>query len=345
MGRTDFFIDQLVLFDRDSIDIFGTRFSMYQDRHGRSTSALRAPLVSILHGLSGPSSSRYPTDTLSVDTGSFNTWVGAGKLFVSSSSTVDTGDSVFVSYGSGYFEGTELTITKQSFGVASHAQGFAGVDGIIGVGPVDLTEGRFGNSDTVPTVTDNLCSHGVISEHLIAVSFEPMNGEPTFGGTNSSKYTGPIAYTSHVSYRSLTITSPASYYLGIDELIAYGFETILGNTAGIVDTGTTLILIASDAYSAYQIATGAIEDDNAGLLCVTSSQPANAQIWPRSLNIAIGGSSSDIYLVVSNIGSPFGEGFHFINAYTFLEWFYSALYPGNSRVGFPTTSYTDATTN
>ncbi|GBE81427.1 Polyporopepsin [Sparassis crispa] len=261
--------------------------------------------------------------TLSVDTGSFNTWVGAGKLFVSSSSTVDTGDSVFVSYGSGYFEGTEYD---------PWATGFAGVDGIIGVGPVDLTEGRFGNSDTVPTVTDNLCSHEVISEHLVAVSFEPTNGEPTFGGTNSSKYTGPIAYT------SLTITSPASYYWGIDELIAYGFETILGNTAGIVDTGTTLILIASDAYSAYQIATGAIEDDN-------TARPANAQIWPRSLNIAIGGSSSDIYLVVSNIGSPFGEGFHFINAYTFLEWFYSALYPGNSRVGFPTTSYTDATTN
>ena len=48
-----------------------------------------------------------------------------------------------VSYGSGYFEGEEytdtvtlgdgLTITKQSIGVASYAEGFSGVDGILGL--------------------------------------------------------------------------------------------------------------------------------------------------------------------------------------------------------------------
>jgi hypothetical protein len=56
-----------------------------------------------------------------------------------------------VSYGSGSFSGTEYTdtvtlssslvIPSQSIGVASSASGFDDVDGILGIGPVDLTEG------------------------------------------------------------------------------------------------------------------------------------------------------------------------------------------------------------
>ncbi|GBE81416.1 Polyporopepsin [Sparassis crispa] len=341
-----------------------------QDRSGSVAATNDAITYTVQVDIGTPGTSY----SLLIDTGSSNTWVGAGKSFVSSPSTVNTGESVTVTYGSGSFSGTEyedtvslgngLTIRNQSFGVASQTGGFYGVDGVIGIGPVDLTKGTVGYSDAeIPTVTDNLYSQGVISEHLVAVSFEPTtsegvtNGELTFGGTDSSKYTGSIAYT------SLTTTSPASYYWGIDESIAYGSETILNNTAGIVDTGTTLILIASDAYSKYQSATGAVEDEGTGLLRITSSQysnlktlnfnigsetyglTANAQIWPRSLNTNIGGSPSDIYLIVNDIGSPSGEGLDFINGYTFLERFYSVFDTGNSRVGFATTSYTNATTN
>ena len=57
-----------------------------------------------------------------------------------------------------------------------------------------------------------------------------------------SKYTGSVTYT------SVTTTSPASLYWGIDESITHGSgTTILSSTAGIVDTGTTLVLIATDA--------------------------------------------------------------------------------------------------
>lgn len=52
-----------------------------------------------------------------------------------------------------------------------------------------------------------------------------------------------------ISYSSpLTTTEPASYYWGINESITYGTTTILAETAGIVDTGTTLILLASSTY-------------------------------------------------------------------------------------------------
>ena len=45
----------------------------------------------------------------------------------------------------------------------------------------------------------------------------------------------------------ITSTSPASAYVGIDQSITYGSAgtTILSSTAGITDTGTTLVLIAS----------------------------------------------------------------------------------------------------
>ena len=49
-----------------------------------------------------------PTNyTLLIDTGSSNTWVGAMKAFVQTSSSQDTGNMVSVTYGSGMFSGEE----------------------------------------------------------------------------------------------------------------------------------------------------------------------------------------------------------------------------------------------
>ncbi|KAG1881546.1 aspartic peptidase domain-containing protein [Suillus tomentosus] len=315
------------------------------------------------------------TYNLIVDTGSSNTWVGANTKYVKTKTSVDTREPVAVSYGSGSFSGTEytdtitlgtgLTITAQSIGVASTSSGFTGVDGILGIGPLDLTSGTLTNepTKTIPTVTDNLYSQGTISQKVIGISFEPTtsnivtNGVLTFGGTDATKYTGSIAYT------PITTTYPASTYWGINESISYGSTTILSSTAGIVDTGTTFVYIASDAYAKYKSATGGTLDTATGLLLISSSQykalknlnfhigsetyalTPNAQIWPRSLNSYVGGSSNAIYLMVSDIGTPSGAGFDFVNGYTFLERFYSVYDTANSRVGFAKTSYTDATTN
>ena len=87
----------------------------------------------------------------------------------------------------------ELVIQKQSIGVASTAQGFNGVDGILGIGPVDLTEGTVSDGKPVPTVTDNLFAQGTISSNSIGIFYEPttsdnaVNGELTFGGVDASK--------------------------------------------------------------------------------------------------------------------------------------------------------------
>ena len=173
---------------------------------------------------------------------------------------------------------SSLVITGQSIGVASRSSGFDGFDGILGIGPTILTEDTVSGVSTVPTVTDNLLSQGTISTEVVGVSYAPTtsesttNGELTFGGTDTSKYTGSITYT------SVTTTSPASFYWGIDESITYGSgTTILSSTAGIVDTGTTLVLIATDAYNRYRSATGATLDNATGLLKISSTNYASLQ--------------------------------------------------------------------
>lgn len=104
---------------------------------------------------------------LIVDTGSSNTWVGAETKYVKSSTGTSLSKNVSVSYGSGSFSGTEYTdtvtlgglaVVKQSIGVASKTAGFSRVDGILGVGPVDLTRGTVTDTNLVPTVLNNLYS-------------------------------------------------------------------------------------------------------------------------------------------------------------------------------------------
>ena len=189
----------------------------------------------------------------------------------------------------------------------------------MGIGPVALTRGTVQSTNSVPTVTDNLKSQNKISTEIIGVSYNPTNmytttnGELTFGGVDSSKYTGAITYT------PITKTSPAKFYWGIDQTINYGSSKILSSTAGIVDTGTTLVLLASDAFNKYKSMTGGTMDPNTGLLSITQEQynnlqnlnfniggttfpmTPNAQIWPRTLNTYIGGSVGSIYLIVGNV--------------------------------------------
>ncbi|KAL1661371.1 aspartic peptidase domain-containing protein, partial [Schizophyllum commune] len=314
--------------------------------------------------------------TLLIDTGSSNTWVGADKKYKETSTSKSTGHKFNVSYGSGKVSGTEYTdqvtlgddlvIKSQSIGVASSAQGFNDVDGILGIGPVDLTQGTVASTSSVPTVTDNLYKQGTIPTESIGIFYQPTtsteevaNGEMTFGGTDDERFTGQITYT------PITSTSPASNYWGIDQTVTYGEDgtTLMDNLAGIVDTGTTLLLIATDAFQKYQKATGATLDNSTGLLTITEDQynslkslffkigdttfefTPNAQIWPRKLNSLLGGDDSKIYLVTSDMGSESGQGLDFIDGFAFLQRFYSVYDTTNSRVGLAKTEYTNATTN
>ncbi|KIP03305.1 hypothetical protein PHLGIDRAFT_245515 [Phlebiopsis gigantea 11061_1 CR5-6] len=321
----------------------------------------------------GEPASQY---TLLLDTGSGNTWVGANSSnpYHSTSTSHNTGKSS-VNYGSGSFSGTEYTdkldlgnglvINDQSIGAANKTSGFEGdFDGILGIGPTDLTTGTLSDSDqsTVPTVVDGLKSQGKIREEILGMFYPPYaeqtSGSVTFGGVDDSHYTGPL------SYVPITKTEPAGYYFGVNQTISYGdVEITSGAVSGIVDSGTSLILLASDHFKAYAEATGATQDSNTKMLSLPKDQfrnikplnfhigdktwtlNANAQIWPRSLNTALGGDDDHVYFVVGNLGERSGSGFDFINGYMFMQRFYTVFDSSNSRVGFATTKYTNSEAN
>ncbi len=72
---------------------------------------------------------------------------------------------------------------------------------------------------------------------------------------------------------------------------------------------------------------------------------ANAQAWPRNLNTLIGGTTSNVYLIVADLGTNSGSGLDFINGMSFLERFYSVYDTANKCVGIANTPFTKATTN
>ncbi|GAB5592013.1 hypothetical protein Unana1_06913 [Umbelopsis nana] len=302
----------------------------------------------------------------SVKVGSSNTWVGAGTKYVPGSTAKNTGDTVSVSYGSGSFSGEEYTdtvalgsfsITSQSIGDASSATGFSGVDGIIGFGPVDLTEGTVSSTTTVPTIIDNAYSQGLISTKVLGVYFEPIsgsattsnNGELTLGGTDSTKYTGSITYT------PITGTSPSSYYWGINiSKIAYGSTTVSSSSLpGIVDTGTTLIYFQTSTFDAlYKNIKGYYTDSTTGLVVVPASSYSSLQnvvftiggtqftltpseyILPQDQVTNWGGTAGTYYSLIGDAGTE--TGLDFILGQKFLENYYSIYDTTNSRVGFAT---------
>ncbi|KAF8470920.1 family A1 protease [Russula ochroleuca] len=318
--------------------------------------------------------------SLTVDTGSANTWVGANKPYSKTKTSVKTDDFLNVPYGTASVNGTEYeeTVTiapgvaiRQSIGVASNSFGIYPFDGILGIGPKYLTLDTLfpDNTSIIPTVTDNLYGQGKIEQNLVAVSFEPtasepvIDGELTFGSTDSTKYTGDI------TYFPITKTLPSGRFWGVDASFIYGNAqgkkapvTILDTTAGVIDTGTNQIGLGTDAYNRYVDATGAVYDENTGLLRITPAQyenlqslffgiggrtyelNANAQIWPRTLGVP-GGEKDSIYLVVFDLGSIISLDLGFIAGQPFLERYYSVFDTGNSRVGFATTPFTYADIN
>lgn len=215
----------------------------------------------------------------------------------------------------------DLVIEGQAIGVASKIEGFGNIDGILGLGPVDLTQHTVAGEDTVPTAADNLLAQHKISSEVFSLSFEPStssaaaSAELIFGEPDSSKYIGDIMYT------PIAKVEPASAYWGINQAVQYGVSEIelLKSTVGIVDSATALTLLATSAFERYKTLTGAEIDDHTGLLTVSEEQfslmksvyfniggksfelTPNAQIWPRALNKRIGGKEDQIYLIIADV--------------------------------------------
>ncbi|KAJ8468406.1 hypothetical protein ONZ51_g9666 [Trametes cubensis] len=304
------------------------------------------------------------TYELVVDTGSSNTWVGAGQTYIQTSTTQQTRDQVSLTYGSGeYMSGVEFTDII-NMGVA----GLGLTVSTVSSGPTGLTIGTL-NPDTttsIPTVTDNLFSQSYIEDDIVSIYFQPtqannvVNGVLSFGDTYIWGIVGAI------NYAPITSTKPSSTYWGINQglrtrtpLIESPPTDVLNTYIGLVgaefDETTNFFRITPAQYNSLQSLFFTINN-------VIYEFTANAQIWPqhvptdtrrfcfrtfaqRNLNSAIGGTSDYVYLILGDIGWNSGTGMDFINGMTFIERYYMVFDTGNHRVGIANTPNTRATTN
>ncbi|KAL4260087.1 Catalase [Pleurotus pulmonarius] len=280
---------------------------------------------------------------LLIDTGSSTTSCAQKKCPLRN----ETGQDEVLLYGSAQFLGLEtmqpvefgqFRVQNQSVAIGVIDNGLAPFDGILGLGPTDLNEDtRTLNKSAVATFSDNLASEGSIQHKVVGIYYAPTlmggedNGEITFGTFDRSKCSGEL------KFMPITTTSPSNKYWGIDASITYNNEVLLALTAGIVDTGTSLVLLSTDAFRQYMKATNATVDQTTGLLSIPASSYSqlhslkfqiggftfemtpDAQVWPRSLNNCIGGKDDTIYLIVGDIGTNGASGLEFILGYTFLE--------------------------
>jgi len=295
------------------------------------------------------------TYSLIVDTGSSNLWAGARNPVPPTCGTTKN-HAFSVTYGSGSVSGTEytgpvsfagLTVKHQSFGSAFSSNGFNGVDGIVGFGPVDLTEHTVEKQTTVPTFLHNLASQYNFPE-VLGVYFHPLhgsdtdeaNGELTLGGVDHSKFNGPI------SYVPLTTVLPYSNYWGINvHSIKYSGSTLGTGLAAIVDTGTTLILFPLTPYEAFLSATGGTPDLG---LTRFASRPTGKVVFtlggsrftltptqylvPRGQYSYYGLAPGFFYSWISTTGGD--SDLAFIIGQKFLENYYSVYDKPGHRVGF-----------
>ncbi|KAG2355852.1 aspartic proteinase [Suillus spraguei] len=313
------------------------------------------------------------TYKLVVDCGSTVTWIGAGTPY--GETGCNTGRGVKESYGGSEFPSTTsfsgtffvdtvtlghgITIPNYELAVASTVSNFRDSDGVLGIGPQDLTVGTLTNDlpAAYPTFTDWLVTAGAICQNIVGMFFQPLRtgdgdtGQLAFGEPDYTKCTSNIVYT------DITNTHRSQRYSGFDQRITYGNRDIdiLFPTAGIIDTGCNFICIASDAYGRYWAATSATINKRNGLLRITPRQYSalqelkfhigngvfslspNTQIWPRSLNHRIRAEKDDIYLIIKSLSGATGAGLDFIIGWTFMQRFYTVLDRDNRKIGFAMT--------
>ncbi|GBE89461.1 Polyporopepsin [Sparassis crispa] len=309
-----------------------------------------------------------------LDSGSSNTFVGTGIPYVRTNTSIPTGEQVNVTYGTGFFTGDEyldqvtiapgIVIANQSIGDALQSSGFEGTDGLIGVGPKSNTNDTLfpNTTELIPTVMDNALQQGLIDTEVLGIYFAPAtnesdnNGAMTLGGVDSEYYLGKVMYT------PVTDTFPSNLYWGINITGAtYGFETIIpSSSAGIVDTGTTLVYLANEWFDSYLAAIpGSYFDaNNTGLIVIPESSvdtllplefeiggvvytlTATAQLLPKDQNTAWGGEEDLRYGYIGPIGYVSGTGMDFILGMKFLQRYYSVFDTTNNRVGFAYTANT-----
>merc|ERR1719265_770934 len=207
------------------------------------------------------------------DTGSSNLWVPGKACYFytcwfhprydeSKSSTFQKDGRPFkVQYGSGPVEGTFAKDTVQigdvevegsvfaevstvSFGPLNLAYAAGKFDGIMGLGFKSISEYQ------IPTPFEMMIDQKLIDEPVFAFYLQgdaTKDGELTFGGVDSSKFTGDLQY--------VPLTDETYWKVDLEGL-TYG-DAVTSKVSAIIDSGTSLLAGPKDKVAAIAQKAGA----------------------------------------------------------------------------------------
>ncbi|KAJ3323385.1 Vacuolar protease A [Boothiomyces sp. JEL0866] len=247
--------------------------------HRFSTSPGSAPLENVYNFLyrANATVGNGQILTVDLDTGSSDVWVRGAKCTASDgscdgpkvstadSSLKSTGKTYSITYGSGSCSGDIYTgpvavgsavASNLPFGVSTSEKGLAGVaDGLLGLGYNGIST-ISQQTGTSANWFDALGFSGATNKFAFYLSDAPNgdNGEVTFGGVDTSKYTGAINYlaVNSQTYWQFDV-SKATYSAGSK---SGGLGGFLANNA-ISDTGTSLIILGTSQADAINQGIGA----------------------------------------------------------------------------------------
>lgn len=175
----------------------------------------------------------------------------------------DSGDSFSIAYGTGSVEGSlaqdSITIgsveVSMEFGVANTTSDdfthFA-FDGILGMSMASGATDNFIKS----IKSDKVLKSNIFSVDLNRASDGTNTGQLTFGGTDSTKYSGDIAYT------SVDSSAGGHWAVPLDNMAYDGSKAGVTGKLAYLDTGTSYAFGPSDDVAAlHDLIPGASSDD------------------------------------------------------------------------------------
>jgi hypothetical protein len=208
------------------------------------------------------------------DSGSSNLWVSNIKpgLFSKhqyydhskSSTYVANGTTFDIQYGSGPVSGVYSQETISIGGVDVEKYTFAEVDNVKGLGPaysVGHFDGICGmglddiSVDGVETPLRALVNSGKLDEPVFAfyLGSGGADGELTIGGVNSAHYTGDFHYVPVVDM----IPGKTGYWEIVLDDVQVNGKSISSAKRGVVDSGTSLMVVPTNEIKAVAAAVGA----------------------------------------------------------------------------------------
>jgi hypothetical protein len=203
----------------------------------------------------------------------------------------------------------------------------------------------------VQTFMDNAIAGGLLAQPVVSV-FLPsvrrnggVGGQYLFGGIDATKYTGDLTY--------INVDTQGWWQIKMDDVLFNG-QSLGFNQEGIVDTGTTLVLLSDDAAAAvHNQIPGAVLNPANGSNPAFYSVPCSATVGNVGFSLGgtvfnvpmadvafedLGDGSGNCYSGIQG-GMNWADGNPWILGDTFIKNNYCVFDKGQARIGIAPLNY------